>query len=219
MTVSPSSVVSPTGGKWRGTTAAERIGPRRERLVHAAFELLGEHGVEGTTVRAVCAQAGLNPRYFYESFDDLDALIGAVYDEIMGEATRRSLAAIAAAPNRARDKTRAALDAGIRYVAEDPRRIRVVFREGGPALARRRAAVVGLAARLMGDQAAAFLGMPREDKLLVSSTYLLAGGISELVAAWQRGAVDLTLDELIDHATELAVATSRGAQSAAKRAH
>jgi AcrR family transcriptional regulator len=202
---------------WRGKTAAERIGPRRQRLLEAAFALLGEHGVEGTTVRGVCARAELNARYFYESFDDLDALVGAVYDEIMGEATRRSLVAIAAAPNRARDKTRAGLEAGIRYVAKDPRRIRIVFREGGPALARRRAALVGRVAQLMADQASTFLGTPRKDKLLVSSTFVLAGGISELVAAWQRGAVDLTLDELIDHATELALALSRGARSAAAK--
>src|SRR4051794_30316720 len=217
MPVSPSSTVSPSGGVWRGKTAAERIGPRRERLLEAAFELLGEHGIEGTTVRKVCAQAGLNPRYFYESFDDLDALVGAVYDQIMGEATARSLAAIAAAPNRARDKTRAALDAGIRYVAEDPRRIRVVFREGGPVLARRRAAVVGRAARLMADQASAFLGTPREDALLISSTYMAAGGVGELVGAWQRGAVKLSLDELVDHATELVLALSRGARAAAAK--
>src|SRR4051794_41764082 len=120
MTVSPSSVVSPTGGKWRGTTAAERIGPRRERLVHAAFELLGEHGQAGTTVRGVCAQAGLNPRYFYESFDDLDALLKAVFDDIMVETSKVWLQGIAPAPGTAGGKKRAGRGAAQPPNAPDP---------------------------------------------------------------------------------------------------
>src|SRR4051794_16661626 len=114
----PTSAMSPTGnrryhcavstcnalpgqpGVWRGTTAEERLAPRREKLVQAGFELLGEHGPAGTTVRGVCAHAGLNPRYFYESFADLDELMGAVFDLVMEENTALTLAAIAEAPNR-----------------------------------------------------------------------------------------------------------------------
>ena len=36
-------------------------------------------------MRAVCQGARLNPRYFYESFDDLDALVVAVYDRVVDE--------------------------------------------------------------------------------------------------------------------------------------
>jgi AcrR family transcriptional regulator len=50
----------------------------------AAFQLLGTEGWSGTSVRAVCQGARLNPRYFYESFDDLDALVIAVYDRVVG---------------------------------------------------------------------------------------------------------------------------------------
>ncbi|MCP9969857.1 hypothetical protein LUW76_31825 [Actinomadura madurae] len=40
------------------------------------------HRVQGTSLRAVCARAGLSPRYFYESYADLDALLADVHDRI-----------------------------------------------------------------------------------------------------------------------------------------
>ena len=202
---------------WRGTTTEERAGARREQLLQAGFELLGEHGVEGTTVRGVCAHAGLNPRYFYESFEDLDALIGAVYDSIVREAARRSLKAIAAAPDTARAKTRASLDASIRYLAEDERRIRIVLSEGGEVLYERRNRSISVGANEMADLASGFLGIPRDDKLLISTAYMLAGGVSHLVVAWQDGSVDVTIDELIENATELIMGISRAAGRISKR--
>jgi AcrR family transcriptional regulator len=206
-------------GLWRGTTAEERLAPRRRKLIQAGFELLGEHGSSGTTVRGVCASAGLNPRYFYESFNDLDELMEAVFDEVVGESTRLTLEAIAAAPNTGEAKTRAALEAMIPYIAEDPRRIQIIFGEGNVgALARKRAQMVTDTAGLMADQAARFYGIPRDDKLLVTTTFLLTGGLFELIVAWSAGRIDLTLDELVDHATLLVVGTSRASGSLAKRA-
>ena len=204
------STVSGKEGVWRGTTAQERVAPRRRKLLQAGFELLGEHGVAGTTVRGVCARASLNPRYFYESFEDLDALLRAVFDEIMAENTRLALAAIAAAPDTAEAKTRAALGASIRHIADDPRRIRIVFAEGAEGvLGRRRSALVQTAAEMMADQAATFFKIDRHDKLLISSSLMITGGLSELVVAWSNGSVDLTVDELIDHAVLMTVGTSR----------
>jgi len=195
---------------WRGTTAEERVIPRRRKLVRAGFELLGEHGVAGTTVRGVCARAHLNPRYFYESFEDIDALVGAVFDDIMSETTELTLAAIVAAPETAEAKVRAAMDASIRHIADDPRRIRIVFGESADnVLGHKRADVVKGSARMMADLAANFYGIDRNDKLLRSSTFMLAGGLTELVLAWSQGSIDLTVDELIDHATKLTVGTSQ----------
>ena len=195
---------------WRGTTAEERIAPRREKLLRAGFELLGDHGEAGTTVRGVCARASLNPRYFYESFDDLDTLLVAVFDSIMAETTSLTLEAIAAAENTAEAKTAAALGAAIRHLAADPRRIRIVLGEaGGRSLARRRAAAIARTAELMAGQAAVFYGMPRDDRLLLSTTYMLAGGLSALVIAWHDGRIELTVDELVANATALVVGTSR----------
>ena len=202
--------VNEKSGVWRGTTAEERVLPRRRKLVEAGFELLAEHGQAGTTVRGVCARANLNARYFYESFDDLDALLRAVFDDILVETTERTLAAIAAAPPTAEAKTRAALEACIRHITDDPRRIRIVFAEAADgALGRQRAAVVERTAAMMADQAASFFGIDRRDKLLNSATLMITGGIGELLVAWSNGGTGLTVDELIEHATLMTIGTSR----------
>jgi AcrR family transcriptional regulator len=200
-------------GLWRGTTAEERLAPRRRKLLQAGFELLGTGGSEGTTVRGVCARAKLNPRYFYESFDDLDALVAAVFDEVQEETTRLTLEAIAGAANTGEAKTRAALDAGIRHVAGDPRRLRIVYGEGDTGvLVRKRAELVAQTAGLMATISARYYGVPPEDKLLTTTAFMLSGGLFELIVAWANGRIDLTLDELIDHATLLVVGTSRTAK-------
>ena len=203
---------------WRGKTAEERADTRRRQLVEACFELLGEGGSDGTTVRGVCARAKLNPRYFYESFPDLDALMAAVCDEVVLENTRRTLSAIAEAEDTAEAKTRAAMDAGIRFFAEDPRRIRIVFGEGNTGvLAHKRATMVTQAAGLMADLAAHFYGIPRDDRLLLTTTFMLSGGVFELIAAWSNGRIDLSVDELVDHATMLVVGTSKATGELAGR--
>ena len=46
---------------------------------------------------------------------------------------------------------------------------------------------------------------------------MLTGGLFELIVAWSKGRIDLTLDELIDHATLLVVGTSRASGSLAGR--
>jgi hypothetical protein len=54
--------------------------------------------------------------------------------------------------------------------------------------------------------------------MLRSSTYLLAGGLIELLMAWHNGSLDVPVDRLLDHATLLTVGTSRAAGALARRA-
>src|SRR5690606_34519492 len=80
--------------RWAGVAPEDRRAERRALLVQAAFELLGTEGWQATTVRAVCQRAALNPRYFYESFHDLDELLVAVYDAVLDELRTAVLTAI-----------------------------------------------------------------------------------------------------------------------------
>lgn len=65
---------------YRGVSASDRRSERRERLVEAGLDVVGRDGVPGATVDAVCTQARLTKRYFYESFSDL----GALLEEMLG---------------------------------------------------------------------------------------------------------------------------------------
>src|ERR1044071_9544597 len=48
------------------------------KLLKAAAEVLGQHGVEGATIPRIATHAGLTPGAVYRRFKDKDALIEAV---------------------------------------------------------------------------------------------------------------------------------------------
>ncbi len=200
-------------GIYGGVPAVERQAARRERLLGAAYDLLGTDGWQATTVRAVCRRAELTPRYFYESFDDLDALVVAVFDQIVAELVSVVLAAVATAPDDAHAKARAAIGGFVRHVTDDPRRAQIVFSEalGSEALARRRFETLHEFARLISEQGQAFYGIRNKQRLADTTAYLLAGGLAELLLAWLGGAIDGSVDELIDDCTALFVATGEAA--------
>lgn len=62
-----------------GVSAAERVAARHARFIEAGVQVFGSQGFRSATVRGVCSAAGLTDRYFYESFDSLEALLQAVY--------------------------------------------------------------------------------------------------------------------------------------------
>ena len=186
--------------------AADRRAERRELLIDAAFELLGTEGTTGTTVRAVCAAARLNPRYFYESFPDLDTLLVAVYDRLIGQLTAEVLATRDAAGDDPRAQARAAVGAIVGFVDDDRRRARVLYVEalGNAALNRRRVetgrAIVGLVER---DAAERHGAPPPGEHIGRVTAAMVVGGLSELLVAWLDGRIEMPRDQLVDDASEL----------------
>lgn len=71
------------GRAYGGRAAQDRVAARRARFIEAGTEVFGTVGFRSATVRGVCAAAGLTDRYFYESFDSLEALLQAVYLDLM----------------------------------------------------------------------------------------------------------------------------------------
>ena len=201
-----------------GGGVAARAAVRRQRLVAVAFELLAEKGASDVTVREVCSRAKLNPRYFYESFADLDTLLVTVLDDQFAQMLPRVLAAIDAAADNEPDKTDAAIRTGFTHLTEDPRRIRVLLADplGNETLARRRQQLVRFAAEQMADQASQFYGIPRDAPLLRSTSYLLTGGLIELLIAWNNGSLPLTVEQLIADAAALVSGTGRSARQIAR---
>jgi AcrR family transcriptional regulator len=53
------------------------------KLIRAAAEVLGQHGVEGTTIPRIAHHAGLTPGALYRRFPDKDALLQTVVIGIM----------------------------------------------------------------------------------------------------------------------------------------
>jgi AcrR family transcriptional regulator len=201
-----------TRSRWAGVPPEERTASRRSLLIDAAFDLLGTEGDDGTTVRAVCQKARLNPRYFYESFADRDELLVAVYDQQVSKLGEAVIAAVGAAGDDPAATTRAGIETIVRFVADDPRQAKVLYSEalGNEAVNRRRLesthAVVGFLVGWAEER-----GAPRGEHINLVAGSILVGGMGELLHAWLDGRIDLTLDELIDDAVALFLATGEAA--------
>ena len=199
--------------RWVGLSAEERRAARRELLLDAAFDLLGTDGAEGTTVRAVCQRARLNPRYFYESFDDLDSLVVAVYDRIVEQLAVEVLSAQGAAPPDPRSQLRTAIERSVAFVDDDRRRGRILYIEalGNEKLNRRRKEAGRTLVRLVERAAAEAGGAKPSGGVARVGAAILVGGVSELLAEWLEGEIEVSRSRLVDVATELFLALGEAA--------
>lgn len=65
--------------RYSGQSFESRQAERRDRLIQAALEVAGKSGLDGLSVAAICAEAGLTARYFYESFPSREAIFVEAY--------------------------------------------------------------------------------------------------------------------------------------------
>src|SRR5688500_9652842 len=87
-----------TSRPYRGMSPDERQADRRRRLLDAGLGQFGTSGYARTTIEGLCAGAGVTPRHFYDEFGGREALLVAVFDEIVAWVTDAVGAALAAAP-------------------------------------------------------------------------------------------------------------------------
>jgi AcrR family transcriptional regulator len=206
-------------GTYGGVSAEQRRAERRRRLLDAALDVIGTQGRSATTLRGICERARVGPRFFYESFADLDALAAELYDEVLDAALRRTIAAIEATPHDLRARTAAAFRAMISEIIDDPRRARVLFVEayGSETLVARRFAAMRRLARVALEQSHDLLDLPPDDRLLRAVAVLLTGGVTEFVLAWLDGGMDVSRDELIQISVEVALAMGNAIPAMAGR--
>lgn len=203
----PSRTAARHDVRWVGLSAEDRRAARRTLLLDAAFDLLGNEGSAGTSVRAVCQSARLNPRYFYESFDDLDALIVAVYDRTIAELAAAFEGARQGAADDATAQVRAAVDAIVSFVDDDRRRARVLYIEalGNEALNRRRMAAGQALVTAVAQQA------PTGDAISRMAAAMLVGGLSEMLLEWLEGRIRISRRAFVDNVTALALGVGEAA--------
>ncbi len=194
-----------TPSRWNGLSTEERQRERRRMLLDAAYELLATEGSSGTTVRAVCGHARLNPRYFYESFTDLDELVVAVYDDVVTQLRTRISTHIATAPDEDA-AMHASVAATVRFVDEDRRRGQILYVEalGNEALNVRRIQTgVGLVEGVQRDHARRGGGRGADEAIGRLGAAILVGGFTELLVAWLDGRIALSADQVIEKATAI----------------
>ena len=116
--------------RYGGVDAAERRRERLRILIEAGLAVFGSRGYHLSTVRDICAQAGLTERYFYESFKTLGELFDAVYAELRGQVQQKVMAAIMAQGLAHPDPLamgEGSLRAWYAFLHEDPRRARIML--------------------------------------------------------------------------------------------
>ncbi|MFE1082815.1 TetR/AcrR family transcriptional regulator [Brevibacterium sediminis] len=84
------------GRPYAGASREVRESARREQIIAAGIELFGTQGYRAATVGAICESAGLNKRYFYESFATLEDLLVEVYERVVADLRAAVLASGAA---------------------------------------------------------------------------------------------------------------------------
>lgn len=189
---------------YRGIAQADRVAERRAVLVETGLDCLHEDGLSGVSVRSVCARARLSPRYFYESFTDLDELLLALVDAVAAEVAERALAAIAAVPGSLPDQVRAAIDAGYAVVATDRRKATalLVAASGHGPLAERRQRIVTDYAELALGALPPLGALPGRREATATAMFLI-GGACEVIGAVLSGRLRLSRARVVDRLTAL----------------
>jgi AcrR family transcriptional regulator len=192
---------------YRGVALVDRVAERRAALIETGLECLHDDGLSGVSVRSICARARLTPRYFYESFADLDELLVAVVDSVAAEVAARALEAVALAPDDLHAQVRAVIDAGYGVVATDRRKATalLVAAAGHGSLAdRRQQIVIGYAELALTNQPA-FAAFGDRRRATATALFLI-GGAAELISAVLSGRLRLSRRRVVDQLTTLWVA-------------
>lgn len=178
--------------RWSGVPLQDRQALRRDELIAAGVQLLGGKSGPAVTVRAVCREAGLTERYFYESFADRDQFVRAVYDDVC----TRAMSALMSATT-----PREAVEQFVALMVDDPVRGRVLLLAPGvePVLVQSGAewmpSFIDLLQRKLTQ-----IGDPVRQKMIATS---LIGGLTALFTAYLDGRLTASREQFIDYCVEM----------------
>ncbi|MGV0714247.1 TetR/AcrR family transcriptional regulator [Mycolicibacterium sp. XJ662] len=203
-----------------GVSGAERQRQRRSRLLDAALDVMGRDEWRDVTVERLCTDAGLNKRYFYESFTEVDAVAGAVIDDIATAVRDATLKAFL--DNHAESLERqafAVVEALVHNLVDDPRRARVLLGDVAATrtLREHRATVMHSLTAVLIDHARTVHGVElKHDPLARLAPAFVVGGTADAILAYVNGTVAITADELVAELTSLWLITGDGAAAVAR---
>jgi AcrR family transcriptional regulator len=181
---------------------AERREATRAEIIGAAWELAGEQGLAGISLRDVAAKIGMRPPSLYWYFESKLA----VYDAMFAAANRQLLARIAAEawPDDPRDLLRRVARVFVEFSAEDPVRSQLLFQRVIPDFepsAESYAIAIEVLERGRHALASAGVGNPRHFDLWTA----LVSGLASQQAANDPGGdrwiclIDEAVDMYADH--------------------
>ncbi|MCQ8896606.1 TetR/AcrR family transcriptional regulator [Limnobacter humi] len=185
---------------YRGQDSATRADERGQRLKEAGLALFGTRGYASTTIEALCSEAKVTARHFYELFPNREALLMAVYNDILQDLSAGVLQAVLSNHASMDEQIELGVKAMVKHYLKDRRRARVgVLEVVGVSetveRARRHAinTMAGLFEQFMAQRAA--LGeLPQRNHHLLCVA--LVGGLNELLADWLMAEKPLSIPKL-----------------------
>jgi len=196
---------------YRGVANAQRVAERRARFIAAGIERFGSDGFHATTLKSLCAEAGLTERYFYESFSSFSELLCASYEHAAAELMGFVVEAVKAAEPTPEARMRAGLTVYLNAIAANPARARLVLLEvegAGPEAAAVYRSQLRLWADLIRFQVCE--GLPGNPNNGLSPALLataMMGAIYQLAKVWTLDDFKLPREALVDNALAMFVGT------------
>jgi AcrR family transcriptional regulator len=193
---------------YRGVSADDRRSERRRRLVAAGLEVVGRDGVHGTTIEAVCREAQLTKRYFYENFADRDELLVAALDELFTSLRQRMRAVLVdgGSPDR---RARAVVDILVSTLTDDARLARLYVEcPGHHVLRARRDEAITTFTQLVANEVLDFGKSGRWAKDRELATRIIVAGTTDLITSWLSGAISTDRETLTAAIVAVGIATA-----------
>ncbi|MFE3187759.1 TetR/AcrR family transcriptional regulator [Nocardia sp. NPDC059240] len=179
-----------------GRSSVDRATERRARLIDAGFSIVGTEGVAALGMRAVCREAGLSQKFFYESFTDIDELLHAVYAAALSR-----LEGVVASAVGAHDLP-AVFDAAARLMEADPRVCRILLIEPVADIRLRhhvRETIPAIMATAFGD----LVTVAPEDPQIKMHFSAVFGALISLFVEWIEGNLGTDRDAFVRHACDV----------------
>ena len=188
-----------------GRSLVERRDTRRQALIEAGLDCLQRDGLSGISVRNVCAQAKLTPRYFYENFANLDELLVELTECVSLEVHDATLAALASGEDIA-TQTRSAAAVVFATTLHDARKASVVLAASGhEGMHQRQQEWFLRYTDLLLDFLESMEGSIDREQVRPIALFLVGGAV-ELVSAKIAGLIAISDDELVDRTVQMFLA-------------
>ena len=111
--------------RYKGRTADELRAERRQRLLNAGLKLFSEKGYANAPIELICSTAKVTTRHFYEQFKGREALLKALFLQILDEAGAHILSTLSDDNLPLDMRMTKAVRIGSQFLLDDPRRARI----------------------------------------------------------------------------------------------
>lgn len=196
--------------QYGGVDADQRRQERREKFLAAGLEAFGTNGYAKSTIKEICQLAGLTERYFYESFENKEDLLCAVYRRLITEMEEDGQKIIATPGITTEEAVYRAVKNFYLRFKNDPHRARVQLFEVlgvSPRVDREyRVSMQALARWVELSWLALFPDCDRQwlkESIIPTST---AGGIAAVAHKWVLDGFKTPVDDIVNQAMEMFMA-------------